>query len=398
MNDVRGAVLRPGSIAGVETRNRIIRSSTSETLADERGLITSDYHDFHVRLARNGIGLIFTGHCSVHRRGNYIRGMTALDRDEVIPRMRDLTAAIHAEGGKIFAQLNHAGSQSRDDSIAPLAPSIVSNPQFHRTPLAAASTEEIWEAIAAFGDAARRVREAGFDGVHVHAGHGYLLSEFLSPATNHREDEWGGSLENRQRLLVETYKSMRAAVGDDFPITNKIGLWDYVENGLTVEDGRATAELMDAAGLNAIELSAGLMSPLAESAARYVGVTRKRALEDKLLHRVFARPVAEGYYRDEARRHKANARGKTILVGGIRSVELMNEVIEDGSSDFVSLARPLIREPDLVRKIEAGRTGMVDCVSCNICLMHEGSEPLKCWRESNRDLATHAWARIRGRI
>ena len=392
------AVLRPGNLAGVETRNRIIRSSTSETMADDRGIITQQYHDFHTRLARNGVGLIFTGHCSVHRRGNYIRGMTALDRDEVIGPMQKLTQAIHAEGGKIFAQLNHAGSQSRDESIEPLAPSVVSNPQFHRLPLAAASSDEIWEAIEAFGDAARRVREAGFDGVHVHAGHGYLLSEFLSPATNRREDEWGGSLENRQRLLLETYKSMRSAVGDDFPITNKIGLWDYVPEGLPVHEGRATVTMMDNAGVDAIEISAGLMSPKAESAARYVGVTRKRALQDKLVHRVLAAPVKEAYYREEARRHKATARGKTILVGGVRTIELMNEVIEDGSADFVSLARPFIREPDLVRQIEAGRTGMVDCVSCNICLMHEGSSPLKCWRESNVDLLKHAWARIRGEV
>lgn len=392
------AVLQPGHIADVEIRNRIIRSSTSETLADDRGLLTDAYHDFHLRLARNGVGLIFTGHCSVHPRGNYIRGMTALDRDEVIPRMRKLTAAIHEAGAKIFAQLNHAGSQSRDTSIEPLAPSLVENPQFHRMPLREASSDEIWEAIAAFGDSARRVREAGFDGVHVHAGHGYLLSEFLSPATNRRTDEWGGSLENRQRLLLETYRSMRAAVGDDFPIANKIGLWDYVADGLTVEDGRATAKLMDEAGLDAIELSAGLMSPLAESAARYVGVTRTRAVQDKLFNRVLARPVAEAYYRDEARRHKAQAKGKTILVGGIRTVELMNDVIEDGSADFVSLARPFIREPDLVRQIENGRTGMVDCVSCNICLMHEGTDPLKCWRESNKDLIAHTWARIRGRV
>jgi 2,4-dienoyl-CoA reductase-like NADH-dependent reductase (Old Yellow Enzyme family) len=191
---------------------------------------------------------------------------------------------------------------------------------------------------------------------------------------------------------------MRAAVGDDFPITNKIGLWDYIADGLSVEEGRATAQLMDAAGLDAIELSAGLMSPRAESAARYVGVTRTRAVQDKLVHRILAGPVAEAYYRDEAKRHKAYAKGKTILVGGIRTVELMNDVIEDGSADFVSLARPFIREPDLVRQIENGRTGMVDCVSCNICLMHEGTDPLKCWRESNKDLIAHTWARIRGRV
>jgi 2,4-dienoyl-CoA reductase-like NADH-dependent reductase (Old Yellow Enzyme family) len=231
---VSRSLLEPGSIGPVETRNRVIRSSTSETLADERGLVTDAYRDFHLRLARGGVGLIFTGHCSVHPRGRYIRGMTALDRDEAIPPLERLTAAVHAEGAAIFAQLNHAGSQSRDPTVDPLAPSVVANPQFFRTPPRPASDEEILETVEAFGLAARRVREAGFDGVHVHAGHGYLLSEFLSPRTNLRDDRWGGSLENRQRFLLECVRAMRTAVGPDFPVSVKLGMQDFVPGGLSL--------------------------------------------------------------------------------------------------------------------------------------------------------------------
>lgn len=394
----RSPLLEPGSIGPVETRNRVIRSATSETLADDGGIVTDAYRDFHVRLARGGVGLIFTGHCSVHPRGRYIRGMTALDRDEAIAPFARVASAVHDAGARIFAQLNHAGSQSRDPDVRPLAPSVVANPQFFRTPPAPATEEEILEAVAAFGAAARRVREAGLDGVHVHAGHGYLLSEFLSPATNRREDAWGGSLENRQRFLLSAVRAMREAVGPDFPITIKLGIEDFVPGGLTVEEGRATALALAEAGVDAIETSAGLMSPAAESARRYVAVGPRRALADGLVHRLLSRPVAEAYFRDHARWLKERVSCRVVLVGGLRTVELMEDVVASGDADFVSLARPLIREPELVRSIEQGRRGTVDCVSCNICLMHEGLHGLRCWRASKADLAAHAWHRLTGRL
>src|SRR3954451_11711291 len=183
------ALLSPGTLAGVRTRNRVVRSATSESLADERGFITEPYRQLHLRLARGGVGLIFTGHCAVHPSGRYIRGMTELTSDEHVPSLRDFTGAVHAEGARIFAELNHAGSQSRVPDMTPIAPSVFPNPQFHRTPREATG-EEILEIVDAFGRAAARVREAGFDGVHVHAGHGYLISEFLSPLTNVRTDRW----------------------------------------------------------------------------------------------------------------------------------------------------------------------------------------------------------------
>jgi 2,4-dienoyl-CoA reductase-like NADH-dependent reductase (Old Yellow Enzyme family) len=390
-------VLTPSSIGSVEIRNRFIRSSTSETLADEDGFITPRYRALHQALARGGVGLIFTGHCYVHPSGKSIAGMTQMHDDDHIPQLRRLTDAVHAEGARIFAQLQHAGSQSRAPEVVPVAPSVVPNPQFGRTPTEA-TPAQIAEIIAAFGEAAGRVNAAGFDGVHVHAGHGYLISEFLSPASNLRRDEWGGSLENRQRFGLETYRAMRAEVGPDFPITWKLGLQDFVPGGLTLDEGLATADRFAAEGVDAIEGSAGLMSPKAESAPMYVAVDTRRAFEDRLFHRMFKPPVAQAYFRDWARALRRRLDCRVILVGGLRTTEVMEAAIADGDADFVSLARPFIREPDLVRKIEAGKRGLVECVSCNICLDHEGTHGLKCWRQSNRDLATHAWLRATGKL
>jgi 2,4-dienoyl-CoA reductase-like NADH-dependent reductase (Old Yellow Enzyme family) len=391
------AVLSEGRIGPLVTRNRIIRSATSESMADPGGFITDAYRRLHLRLARAHVGLIFTGHCAVHRSGRYIRGMTEVTSDEHVPVLRTFTDAIHAEGARIFAELNHAGSQSRVPDMTPIAPSVVPNPQFHRTPREA-SDAEIRELIDAFARGARRVREAGFDGVHVHAGHGYLISEFLSPVANRRTDAWGGSLENRQRFGLEVFRAMRGTVGSDFPITWKLGLKDFVPGGLPLEDGLATAVMFDREGVDAIEGSAGLMSPAAESAVQYAGVSRRRALDDKLLHRLLAKPRPGAYFYDWARMLRERVRCRVILVGGLRSVEVMERAITDGVADFVSLARPLIREPDLVAEIEQGRRGEFACTSCNICLMHEGVHHLRCWRTSNRALAEHAVHRLAGHL
>ena len=391
------ALFRQGSIARVETRNRFIRSATSECMADTDGFITPAYRDLHLTLARAGVGLQFTGHIYVHPRGRYTPDMTGLSRDEHIEPFKSLTAEVQAEGSRFFAQLNHAGSQSRDPAVDPIAPSIVPNAQHGRTPKEAAE-EEIAEIIDAFGQAAGRVRAAGFDGVHLHAGHGYLLTQFSSPYSNRREDRWGGSPENRRRLLLEVVRAMRKAVGEDFPLTVKLGMRDFVPGGLTLEEGLETAVRLEALGVDAIEVTAGLTSRRMESATQYVGLSRRRALEDKLLHRLFAAPKPEVLFLEEARRLREAVHCPIILVGGLRTVERMESIVAEGVADFISLARPLIREPDLVRQIQQGRRGAVACTSCNICIQHEGFHTLRCWRKNNRDLLLHAWHRFTGRL
>ena len=234
--------------------------------------------------------------------------------------------------------------------------------------------------------------------MHIHAGHGYLLSEFLSPSANRRGDQWGGPLENRQRLLLEVVNAVLSGVDRQMPVTVKLGMRDFVPDGLSLDDALATAQALEQAGVAAIEVTAGLTSEGIESAQQYTGVNRRRALKDKLVHRIFASEPPQGYFVDEARRTKEIVSVPVILVGGLRTVEFMNTVVADGIADFVSLARPLIREPDLVRTIEAGRTGAVDCTSCNICIQHEGVHPLQCWRQSNKELLRHAYYRFSGKL
>ena len=173
---------------------------------------------------------------------------------------------------------------------------------------------------------------------------------------------------------------------------------DFVEGGLALAEAIETAQVIVADGVAAIEASAGITSPRIETVQQYTAVTRRRAAEDKLVHRLFARTPPQGYFVEDARALRPRVSCPVILSGGLRTIEYMEAVLRDDVADFVSLGRPLIREPDLVRTVEAGRRGLVDCTSCNICLMHEGTHSLRCWRKSNRLLAEHAFHRLSGRL
>src|SRR5581483_7101647 len=195
----------------VETRNRIVRSGTSESASGPDGHVTETLVAIHDGLARGGVGLIFTGHMFCHSRGRYEHRQTGIDADDKIPGLRRLTAAVHRHGGKIFAQVAHAGSQSIVRDNEPLAPSPVANVMTGRR-VRAANEEEIEEAIAAFAAGARRAAEAGFDGVHLHGANGYLISEFRSPLTNQRTDRWGGTQERRDAFPIAVVRAVRDAL------------------------------------------------------------------------------------------------------------------------------------------------------------------------------------------
>jgi 2,4-dienoyl-CoA reductase-like NADH-dependent reductase (Old Yellow Enzyme family) len=386
------ALFAPARIGRLDIKNRFVRSATSETMAAESGEITDAYEDFYRTLARGGAGLILTGHMFVHPRGRYITRQSGLDDDRLIPRLRRFTKMMHDEGATVFAELGHAGSQCRDPAITPLAPSVIPNFISERDPQEM-DVADIEEAIAAFGAAARRARAAGFDGVHVHAGHGYLISEFSSPWGNRRTDAWGGDAERRSRFLLETYRAIRRAVGADFPVTVKLGMADSMDSGgLELAESLGRAAALVAEGVDAIETSVGIMHLLTKSVGRFVGVGWGRAFQDMVLPRFVMRADPEAYFRPSAhalkRRHPSLP---VILVGGIRRTETMAEIVASGDADFISMARPLIREPDLPNQIRAGRRGLVDCVSCNICVDHEGTEPTRCWRTDKRLIVAHLY-------
>jgi 2,4-dienoyl-CoA reductase-like NADH-dependent reductase (Old Yellow Enzyme family) len=392
------SVFEPARLGPVSVRNRFVRAGTGESMGDERGHVGGDYVRLHEDLARGGVGLAFTGHIFSHRRGRYGDLQAGLDHDDSIPGFRAVTDAVHRHGGRIFAQIAHAGSQSMSFSTEPLAPSAVDNVMTGRR-VAAASEEEVAEAVEAFGQAARRAMAAGFDGVHLHGANGYLISEFRSPLTNQRDDAWGGSQENRDRFALEVIKAIRAQVPSDKGLTMKVGLADLVDEpgGLTIADGLDGVERFVAAGLDGVEVSSNLMSDYVSASIRaYVAVDRKRALQDLLLHRLHRSGEPEAYFLPFADALRARVDTRIILVGGMRRLATIESLLRSGRADFASMARPFIREPDLVQRMQSGSQISPACVSCNICLMHDEHHALRCWRVPRRNLIKHAIYRFSG--
>jgi 2,4-dienoyl-CoA reductase-like NADH-dependent reductase (Old Yellow Enzyme family) len=392
-------LLEPGQLGPVLTRNRIVRAGTSESMGGARGEVSGALVALHEELARGGVGLAMTGHMFCHPRGRYERLQTGIDHDALIPGLRRLTEAVHRHGGTIFAQVAHAGSQTIVPGVEPLAPSPIPNVMTGRT-VGEATVADIEETIAAFSSAARRAAESGFDGVHIHGANGYLISEFRSPLTNRRTDQWGGSQENRDRFAIEVVRAVRAVVPERLGLSMKLGLEDVVEEpgGLGVDAAVDGARRLVAAGLDAIEVSSNLMSDYARASIRpYIALDRRRAAEDLVLHRLFKAPEPEAYFLRLARALRATGvQTKIILVGGLRRTTTMEAILRAGEADFIAMARPLIREPELVRKLEAGWRGRVECVSCNICMMHEDHHSLRCWRVPRWRLLQHAAYRLSG--
>lgn len=357
-------LFEPKNIGNLTLKNRFIRSSTAESMAGPNGEITPEMLEFYGAIARGGAGCIFLGHGYVHEPGRSHPRMTGLHDDSLMGGLKGLADVVHGHDSRVFAQLNYAGSRVNEGYVEPVGPSAVANPFFDAT-VRELRREEIEEIIEAFARAAARVREAGLDGVLIHGGHGYLVSIFLSPLTNRRKDEWGGDLTGRARFLEEVYSAIRKAVGPDYPVAIKLGIKDDPEGGLTIEEGAEVAGRMAAKGMDAIEISGGLPSKEAN------------ALREHILER-----EQEAYFLAYAQAVRAKAGEIPLsLVGGMRSPDLMEEVVKAGWTDFISMARPFICEPDLVQKIAEGRRTSVSCTSCLACRAGFAKEGLRCRRD-----------------
>jgi 2,4-dienoyl-CoA reductase-like NADH-dependent reductase (Old Yellow Enzyme family) len=381
-------------IGNLNLPNRFIRSATYETMATDRGEVTAELLDLYDRLASGGIGLIFTGHTYVHPRGQAGDRQLGIYDDFLIPGLRRLVDMTRRHKGRIFVQLAHAGSQIKPSvKVTPLGPSRIPNPITGRVPQEATEAE-IQEVIDAFGEAAQRAKKAGFDGIHIHAANGYLISQFNSPFSNRRIDNWGGDAQRRWRFVQKVYLAVRNAVGPDIPITMKLGIADAIQGGLQEPEGVSQAAQLEKLGLDALEVSCGVMAESygAFSCRQYVGVNRQQAFRDHLYHRLFSKPVPEAYFLPYARAIKQKLQIPVILVGGLRSAMRMVQILADGYADFVAMSRPFVREPDLVQLIQKGQKKITACTSCNLCLLHSGLDPLRCWRQSWRDLFNHIWS------
>ncbi|MBE0635389.1 NADH:flavin oxidoreductase [Candidatus Bipolaricaulota bacterium] len=348
-------------IGTLELKNRIVRSATAEMMADDIGVPLPQLIDTYRELARGGVGLIITGHMFVHPSGKAHPSMTGICSDDHILGLKRLADAVHAEGGAIAAQINHGGRQVRgslvDDPIAPSA---------HEAPPPRASAremtmDEIEILIDAYAQAARRAKEAGFDAVQIHAAHGYLVSQFLSPIANGRFDGWGGTFEKRTRFFRRIIAAVREQVGCDFPVFAKLGIRDESEDGLSLDDGVAIVSELRDWGLDAVEISGGLAETGTFNIVGDIGPGENEAT-----------------FRPWAQAASKATELPIILVGGMRSLDVMEDVLQSGDAQLISMCRPLICEPDLPRRLQQGIQTAASCVSKNRCWPGKGEIGISC--------------------
>jgi 2,4-dienoyl-CoA reductase-like NADH-dependent reductase (Old Yellow Enzyme family) len=340
-------------IKGLRLKNRSVRSATWTGMAEPDGRYSNKLIKLTTSLAKGEVGLIITGFAYVLPNGKALAGQAGIHNNAMIPRLKEATKKVHKAGGKICMQIVHAGAQTliRENKNQPIwGPSPVLNKVFQKTPKAM-SQREIKHTVNAFAKASERVKKAGFDGVEIHGAHGYLVSQFLSPATNKRTDKYGGSLENRSRFLFQIYRAVRKSVGKDFPVLIKLNCKDYVRGGLKDTDAISVAKRLDKMGIDAIEVSGGV------PAAGDLGPARLK----------IRKASDEAYFLSIAKKIKKQVSVPIILVGGIRSFNRVNDILKTGQADLVSMSRPFIREPHLIKRWKMGNHKKATCISCNKC-------------------------------
>lgn len=360
MGAARSVLFEPTTIRGMVLPNRFVRSATWEGMTDDEGRPTPELTRLYTDLARGRVGLIISSHAFVAVEGKAVHQQLGVHDDAMIAPLSGLVDAVHTAGGKIALQLAHGGLWSvvgvvQNGGTAAGAPQPP-GPSVRDTDAGPVGREmtraDIAGTIEAFAAAAGRAQAAGFDAVQLHAAHGYLLSEFLSPLFNKRRDEYGGSVPGRARLAVDVTVAVRAAVGPDFPVLVKMNSEDFVHGGMTVEDMVESAALIAAAGADAIELSGGT------SLSGDLGPLRTRA----------GIPAdREAYYQGAAIKLKQRVKVAVMLVGGIRTFEAAERLVAGGSADYVALSRPLVCEPGLIARWERGDRAPSTCRSDNRC-------------------------------
>ena len=349
-------LFHPATIGKLTLRNRFVRSATFDGMAGKGGRVSAEQIALYTRLAHGGVGLIVTGMASVHPSGQISGYQNTVYDDDCIADLQRLAAAVHRQGAKIALQLAHAGREAfrylTHKGSPAIAPSAVPEDPYCQAVYRAMTDEEIGAIVQAFGDGARRARAAGFDAVQIHGAHAYLLSQFLSPFSNRRDDPWGGSPENRMRFLSAVYQAVRGAVGPDFPVMVKLGVADGFPQGLQFADGCRAAVACADWGFDALEISQGLRG-------KHYSQTEFRTAVDG--------PKREAYFRHWCREVKSRVAVPVMMVGGLRRLDLMEAIIGNGEADFIALCRPLVREPDLIARWTGGDREKPACISCNAC-------------------------------
>ncbi len=386
------SVFEAAQLGPLSLRNRIIKTATYEGMTPG-GLPSPALTEHHVALARGGVGMTTVAYCSVSSNGRTFREQMYM-REAIVPALTALTTAVRDAGAKVSLQLGHCGAFSKNKELRgwrPLAPSfaineygVMSGMPFTR----AMNDDDMTQAIDEFGTAAALAVRAGFDAVELHLGHGYLLSQFISPATNRRRDRWGGSLDNRMRLPLAVVAEVRRRVGDTVPILAKTNLRDGFRGGLQIEEAVGVAERLEAAGVNALVLSGGFTSkspfylfrgarPLKEMIE-----VEKNPLQRLVLRFLGARvikeyPFHEMFFLEDARAVRRAVRMPLVLIGGVLSRTSLEAAMQEGF-DFVAMGRALIADPDLVNRMQRGEIEKSRCVSCNKCVAEMDRHGVRC--------------------
>ncbi len=332
-----------------ELKNRFVRSATSDRLINKDGSCNDSSISILEELSLGEVSLITTGHSYVEPEGKMHEGQQGIYSDHLITSYKEMVERIHRLGSKIVLQIGHGGGFANIKE--PYGPSELSLTGYDCREM---TIVEINKVVNKFKEAALRARKAGFDGIQIQAGHGFLLSQFLSPFFNRRKDYYGGSTRNRARIVLEIVHLIRTELGKNFLITVKINSDDFVESGFQPKEMVQVSELLEEASVNAIEMSGGT------KIGRYGAYRNEFEVKSQ---------NDEIYYRDAAKLFKRNVTIPLILVGGIWSYEIARELVETNLADYISLSRPLIREPNLVKRWKLGDLRRASCTSCNRCLV-----------------------------
>lgn len=385
-------IFTPVKIGPVTLRNRVIRSAAFENMAYGNSP-SPDLYDYHVAVARGGVGMTTLAYASVNRSGLSFDGQLWM-REEIVPGLKRITDAVHAEGAKCSIQLGHCGNMTHRATCGctPMGASggfNIYSPTFVR----GMKVSEIDALVEDFGHAVDLAREAGFDCVEIHAGHGYLISQFLSPYTNHRHDEYGGSLKNRMRLMQRVMRCVLEHAGDDMGVVVKMNMHDGFRGGMQRAECLEVARELERLGVHALVLSAGFVSRAPMEVMRgempirtmsHYMDTRKFWWLQAMLHLaghvlIPTVPFKEGYFLEDAKEFRAAVKLPLIYVGGLNTKEKMEEVLAAGFQGL-QMARALVRDTDFVKKLQNGETTCSGCGHSNYCIARMYTLEMKCNR------------------
>ncbi len=343
----------------ITVKNRFVRSATWENMTTPDSHITDKLYKIYEDLAAGDIGLIITGYANVVKEEQPNPGMMGIYDDSFIDDYQKLTRLVHSYGSKIIMQIAYGGTKTTFNigERVIYAPSEI--PEKSTQVIGKAmSKDDINYLVNAFADAGKRVKESGFDGVEIHGAHTYLINQFLSPYYNNRTDEYGGSLENRMRFLLEIYYKMREKVGYDFPILLKLTASDFHEGGLTFEETRIICKKLEEIGIDAIEISGNIHG----KAKSMVGeIFDHYAIQE------------EGYFLEYAKIISNEVNVPIITVGGFKNIATMEKLLNETNIDYFALSRPLLAEPFLIKRWKAGDNKPAICVRCSKCRTSAGN-------------------------